>query len=104
MFHAAIYDYLIQFGQKAITQAVAQAGDTAAFFRQNVLRNLTSLAETNDAGNVQRTRPHTAFVAAAVNDGRDFYAGAHVKGSATLGAIAFVRSQRSKIEVEFFDI
>ena len=55
MLHAAVHHYVIQLGQKAVTQAVAQAGDTAAFFRQNVLRNLTSLAETNDAGNVQRT-------------------------------------------------
>src|SRR6185437_9865308 len=94
----------IQFGQQAVAKAIAQPRDAAAFFRQPALRNLTGLAEAHDSRNVECAGAHAMFVAAAVDDRGELYAGADVQGAATFGAVAFVRGNGGEIKLKFVHV
>src|SRR5665213_1171134 len=71
------------------------------------LSNLAGLAETDDTGDVQRARTHSALMAAAVHLRRKPYArtlGTDVNCTDPLGSVNFVRAHREQIDTIAIDI
>src|SRR5215469_15499826 len=102
MLHGAVDIDLVEPAHDAVPQAIAQYREANAFLRHFLVSQGASLAESDDAGDVQRPRTHAALMAAAVNDGRNLYPrilAADIERTHTLGSVHFVRGNRHDVNV-----
>src|SRR5580692_4757612 len=93
---------LVEAVHNAITQAIAQASETAGFLCHFFLRESTGFAEADDTRNIERAGAHAALVAAAVNAGGNLHArifAAHIQSADALGPIHFVTRDRHDVNV-----
>ncbi len=79
------------------SRSVARVRDVAVHLRH---RDFQRLGEADDAGHVERAAAEAAFVAAAVDDGRDLAILAHVERAGAFRAVHLVRGQRGHVDVE----
>ena len=71
------------------------------------MRNLAGGAEADDAGNIERARPHAALVPAPVNDGRELHARvapAHVERAHALGPVHLVGGDGGEVHVHLLHV
>src|SRR5580765_8595617 len=107
MLHGTIDVDLVELGFEAYAQAVTQRAHFLGLFRHFLLGQFAGLAEADDAGDVQRAGPHTALVAAAIDDGGKLHArvaATNVKGSDTFGSIDLVAGNRKQVDVVLLDV
>src|SRR6202040_2737466 len=84
----AVDEDFVQLGFEASLEAVAEFRQSNRFLGHFFLGDFASSAEPYDAGDIQCARAHTAFVAAAIDDGCQLYAGiaaANIKSANALG-------------------
>src|SRR5262249_40856032 len=95
MFHRAVDEDLVELRFKPFPEPFAQAKKSCTLLRHILLRHLASLAQTNDAGHVQRAGTHAALMAAAVNNCGKLnarIAAPHVERANALRTVNFVRT------------
>src|SRR5688572_2075378 len=100
MLHRAVDIQLVEPGVQLLVQFVAQLAQPLAFGRHLEPADLRGLAEPDDAGDVQRARPHAALVAATVDLLGQQHARippAHVEGAHTLRTVHLVRRDRGQV-------
>jgi hypothetical protein len=91
--HRTVDVNLVQLGFQALAQTFAQPQKLLGFLRHFLLTKLRGLAESHDAGHIQRAGTHAALVPAAINDGRKLHARIatpHIQCANALGAIKLV--------------
>ena len=102
MLPRAVDVHIVQRGLEAGAQVVTKTAQICGFGVHLPLGNLASLAEADDAGNIERTGAHTALMAAAVDLRGDLHAriaAAHIESAHALGAINFVAGDRGNVNV-----
>ena len=107
MLDGAVDEDLVESLVQAIVQAVAQCAQALRLVGHLGLRDLRGLAHADDAGDVERARPHAAFVAAAIDLRRQQHtrvAATHVERAYTLRAVHLVRGDRHDVDFQRVDV
>src|ERR1051326_9146019 len=101
MLHGTVDRYLIQLGREAVTQAIAQPCHAAAFLRHFLLRNFTSLAEANNARDIESSGAEPAFMAAAIDHGNQPRGRVtpDIQRSAAFRTVKLMRRERSQVKI-----
>src|SRR5262245_26180741 len=107
MLHRTVDEGLVEFRLEALLEPVAEREQALRLFRHFLLRDFTSLAEADDSRNVQRAGAHAAFVAAAVDDGRELntrIAAANVQSTDALRSVSFMAADGEQVDVVFLHV
>ena len=107
MLHRSVDVQLVEILVQLLVQIIAQAAQPLAFGRHVLPAQLGGLAESDDAGHVQRPRTHAALVAAAVDDRRQQHAriaAADVERADALRAVHLVRADRRHVDLQVVDV
>src|SRR5579864_5223229 len=102
MVHRAVDVDLVQLAHDAVAQTVAQTCELTGLLRHFFLSNGTRLAQTDDAGDVERAGAHAALVAAAIDDGGNLHArilAANIERAHALGTVHLVAGDGGQIDV-----
>src|SRR5260370_29608470 len=93
---------LIELGLQARPQPIAQSTEPLRFFGHLLLSKLAGLAQSDDAGDVERAGTHTALVAAAIDDGGKLYtrgAPPNVQRAYTLWSVDLLRGKVRQVDI-----
>ena len=107
MLHVAVDERLIQGCSKFVFQTSTQAGNAGAFLGHLKACDLAGFSESDDAGNVQRTRPHAALVSAAIDDCRKLYArvlATHIQSANAFRAVSLVGREGHQVDFLLFQV
>src|ERR1700730_8490030 len=107
MLHGTIDIDFVQLSFQALPQPITQSTHALRFFRHFLLSQFARLAESDDAGDIERSGPHAALVPAPVDAGGKLHARiapTHVQGAYALGPINLVPGNRQEINVVLLNV
>ena len=107
MVKTAVHRHSVESLPNPVHEAVTQASKPWPFLFPFLHAQQTSLAESNNAGDIQRSRPQAALVAATIHLSAEPHArtaAANVEGSNSFRAVHLVRGKRHQVDLVFLDI
>src|SRR5277367_6820471 len=107
MLQRAVDENLIKLGFEALFKAITQPAESNSLVLHFLLAEFTGFAEADDARHIERAGTHTAFVAAAINDGRELHAWvatANVQRANTFWAVNLVAADGQHVNVVFLHV